>query len=568
MTNEQPPVYDVVTTEHRLKIPPGESGSIPFTITNQGSEPLNSGIKVRTEGDLQQSWCQVDGPAERELSPNDGVHYTLKVDVPADAPIGSSKVTLTVYSINEPETLFTRGSWVQIDHAKLTNWPKWLIPVLSAAGVVIVALVILLWWVFRPATVAFDAEPASGVAPLTVTFTAQTNRRPKQWDWDFDTNDTEPISENNTPKKQVREVQFNSTGTFRVKMSADFGKDNSVEKTVDIKVMEPVIAVMSVDPPSCTGHSPLEVTFTNNSLGAERCEWSIEGEDELRNGDEEKKTFRNDGTDTKKFEVKLKVFGKGKGDIDSTAKIVEVMPKIKGDFYAEPTTGYPDLKVKCRPKVSQEFESATWKWYSGIEGDPPSSEHDPTFVYTKDGTYDLKLELTPNNGDSTITTRKIEVYKEPELTFDASPTSIPSNGSVTFKWKINGPYSQAYIDLGRGLGEQDKVRLHSYGYLARANDRRLDLSKAIRARSDSKGNLRNISEIVSIRGEIWKMKRSQGTEKLRPYKISRKYTATLVVIGRDGKTHFEKKKIITVTRTVTILHPEGRARIKYRGEIK
>jgi PKD repeat protein len=82
-----------------------------------------------------------------------------------------------------------------------------------------------------PPVAAFNANPLSGIAPLTVVFTDLSTNTPTEWLWDFGDGDSTNATEQNPVHT------YSSTGTFNVSLSvANEGGSNTSTKTGYISV--------------------------------------------------------------------------------------------------------------------------------------------------------------------------------------------------------------------------------------------------------------------------------------------------------------------------------------------
>src|SRR4029453_18853800 len=107
----------------------------------------------------------------------------------------------------------------------------------------------------------FTMTPASGSAPLNVTFTNTTTGSVTSWLWDFGDNTTSTVQ--NPPAHS-----YGAPGSYTVKLTAP-GPGGSVTKTattaINVVAAAPV-ANFTMTPAS--GSAPLNVTFTNTPTGS------------------------------------------------------------------------------------------------------------------------------------------------------------------------------------------------------------------------------------------------------------------------------------------------------------
>lgn len=134
------------------------------------------------------------------------------------------------------------------------------------------------------------------------------------------------------------------------------------------------------------------------------------------------------------------------------------------DFSASITSGYVPLKVTFADKSTN--KPTSWKWSFG-DGSALVTQYNPTYTYTKAGTYTVKETVGNAAGkDTEIKTNYITVkaapVKAPVAAFAASPTSgkIPLKVQFTDK-STNGPTSWKW-SFGDGTYSTSKSPAHTY----------------------------------------------------------------------------------------------------------
>jgi PKD repeat protein len=133
----------------------------------------------------------------------------------------------------------------------------------------------------NPAPVApvaqFEANPTSGLSPLTVTFTDLSTNTPTSWQWEYRTGSgswTEFGSGAWNPSHEF------AAGTYDIRLTAsNLGGSNNVTKTEYITVHEiPVAPEAGFIPNKRSGTAPLMVRFIDQSTGTEPLtyEWDFD----------------------------------------------------------------------------------------------------------------------------------------------------------------------------------------------------------------------------------------------------------------------------------------------------
>jgi len=487
--------FEVSTTQDRLEVEQEKSLEIPFTITNQsGTESIETGVRPNCDGDVKDEWCTIvdgegktvfDGKAgtatNRDLAPRDGVTYTLKVTIPKDAPIGSSKVALIVYSAKAPQTVFTESSPVNVVIKTKAPKPplpwKW-IAIGVAAAVVIGVGIWFMTGLFGgeelDLVADFEGDVRSGVSPLVVQFTDKSTGKvggsevaPTKWGWDFGDGDT---STEQNPKHT-----YQSAGTFNVSLVATWplgGDEEEDEEREDpgmrsltlesmIQVLEPVKAEYIALP--LKGNSPLEVSFADTSAGGITArDWDF-GDGSIALSAERTVThvYTNETDSEKRFTARLTVKGPhGEDDKSTVDTEIVVLPKSKAALTmslksnmsnaVKSVSGYAPLSVHFKDD-SVGAQDPQWSFGDGQSGMGSTIAH----RYDKSGTYTVTLSSGGNQATGTV-----KLYTKPKLIFDVVrvPVEVKSGAPVNFTYKITGDYTSAEIQYGDGNKLISKAR--------------------------------------------------------------------------------------------------------------
>lgn len=139
------------------------------------------------------------------------------------------------------------------------------------------------------------------------------------------------------------------------------------------------------------------------------------------------------------------------------------------DFSASATSGYAPLTVKFTDKSTG--SPTEWKWNFG-DGSALVTQYNPTYTYTKPGTYTVKETVSNAAGkDTEIKTNYITVkaatVKVPVAAFSASSTSGKAPLKVQFTDKsTNSPTSWKW-SFGDGTYSTSKNPSHTYSRAGR-----------------------------------------------------------------------------------------------------
>ena len=300
---------------------------------------------------------------------------------------------------------------------------------------------------------AFSADPLSGVVPLNVQFTDNSNGDVTSWAWDFGDGGT------STEKNPIHNYQ--DTGTYSVKLQIKNLSDSAeITKTNYITVYSANVlrADFSAEPKN--GLVPLSVQFTNISTGNPTSWlWNF-GNGETSSEQNPTHIYQ----DTGKYSVSLQI----KNQTDSTeitkSDYINVYPAnfLSSDFSAEPLEGKIPLSVQF---TNLSIGNPTsWLWKFG--DDSTSSEQNPVHVYNTSNIY--TVELTISNGINLSTISKKDYISanppsgvddngtEEKRTLDVRifPNPMVEFSIVSFKSLIDNAQVKVLINdvLGRSMG--------------------------------------------------------------------------------------------------------------------
>jgi hypothetical protein len=140
--------FHITTASESLRLDSSRQGEISFTVSNALGRPVRSRAVLEPEGQTQQAWLSLVGPAEKELTV-DGTHsYSVRVAVPPEIPEGAYSFHLIVASVANPDEEYARGPSVgfQVPRLELPRKKKpfpWWIPAAAAGAVLLLGLGLL-----------------------------------------------------------------------------------------------------------------------------------------------------------------------------------------------------------------------------------------------------------------------------------------------------------------------------------------------------------------------------------------------------------------------------------------
>ncbi|RXA15078.1 PKD domain-containing protein [Methanosarcina sp. MSH10X1] len=234
---------------------------------------------------------------------------------------------------------------------------------------------------------AFSASPASGKAPLTVSFTDQSTGFPASWRWTFGDGN------NSTERNPV--YIYNKPGLYSVSLTAgNSNGSNALTKSSYIavsSVLDIPAAGFSASPVS--GSVPLKVSFTDQSTGSPAAwRWTF--------GDGGNSTERNPAHTYNKsglYPVTLTASNANGSNALTKTGYIAVSNSLIAAFSAFPTSGLAPLNVSFTDNSNG--SPAAWTWAFG-DGNT-SIEKNPVYTYNKSGNY--TVSLTVNNSGSIST---------------------------------------------------------------------------------------------------------------------------------------------------------------------
>ena len=298
--------------------------------------------------------------------------------------------------------------------------------------------------VIPPPTAAFAAQPDSGDAPLTVTFSNQTVGDITRYEWDFTSDGTVDSTDANP------QHTYDDPGSYVVTLRA-FGPGGETSTTATISVDQPIPApeaAFSAQPDS--GDAPLTVTFSNQTTGdVTSYEWDFTSDGTVDSTDANPQhTYDDPGN----YVATLRAFGPG-GETSTTATITVTAPAVPPvvSFEAQPSSGTAPLSVTLTILTDPATYTA-FTWDFNNDGVPDNTTDNPaTATYNEPGDYTITLTLE-NNGVTASESQMITVLpplEPPVANFMAEPTmgtapltvtfTNTSTGTVeSFAWDVNG----------------------------------------------------------------------------------------------------------------------------------
>lgn len=236
---------------------------------------------------------------------------------------------------------------------------------------------------------AFDSSPASGNAPLTVSFIDK-SAGATSWDWAF--------GDGSTSTQKNPSHTYSTAGSFSVKLtvSNENGSDSQSDTITVSGQPAPVLPRVDFNSNLTTGSAPLTVKFTDSSQNAAGWSWDF-GDGTTSFEQNPVHTYFSAGS----YNVNLIAANANGTNSKSDTIIVSqaqetVLPAAS--FNADPALGYAPLTVNF---MDSSQNADAWSWDFGDEA--TSNEQSPSHIYLAEGTYTVTLTASNANGSASQT---------------------------------------------------------------------------------------------------------------------------------------------------------------------
>ena len=308
---------------------------------------------------------------------------------------------------------------------------------------------------FETPIAAFSVFPASGKAPLIVSFTDQSTGSLTSRKWTFG-DGTYSTGEN--PVHTYRKA-----GLYSVTLTAsNVDGSNKLTKSSYIVVSNALNCPVTNFSASLTsGNAPLTVDFTGQGNGSPTSwKWSF-GDGNTSTDKNPIYTFNKSGL----YSVRLTASNeKGSNALTKSSYIAvsSVLDPPITSFSASPTSGNAPLTIGFTDQSTG--SPNTWKWIFGDGSN--STEQNPVHTYNKSGLYSVKLTASNANGSNALTKTGFiavsSVLDTPVTSFSVSQTSEKTPFIIRFTDQSTGSPMAWKWTFGDGSDSTDKNPVHTY----------------------------------------------------------------------------------------------------------
>ena len=289
---------------------------------------------------------------------------------------------------------------------------------------------------------AFTADPTTGIAPLTVTFTdTSSGGEADTWLWSF--------GDGVTSTRQSPTHTYTAAGAYTVTLTISGpGGDDTLTRANYITVTEPSpVAGFTAYPVS--GEWPLTVVFTDTSTGAITAWGWTFGDGGVSSQQNPTHTYTSAGI----YTVSLTVNGAGGSDTlvrTNYITITEPPSAPQVDFVGAPRNGDAPLTVQFTSTITGTVTAYGWRFGDDGIADTPN----PTHTYANAGSFGVTLVVTGPGGTANVSKPSYIMVNPPPgaptATFSADVVSGTAPLTVTFTAITSGTVEHWLWHFGDG----------------------------------------------------------------------------------------------------------------------
>lgn len=305
-------------------------------------------------------------------------------------------------------------------------------------------------------TAVFDADPATGTAPLEVQFDASTiisKDNVSSLDWDFDGDGLYDIE---GPDNMKPRYTFEQIGTYNVSLRA-IDKNNNVENyTRNIEIVpsdQPILSAKIDASPGLVGVIPMQVRFdAAQSVSLKgtivKYQWDFGDGSDLQSGKSVSHIYDNPGFYTVGLTVEDSLDNEATTTVEVEAQSVSSVPEavISTDsalYEAGSLTGTLPFKVEFDASDSLDADNDIVQYEWDFDGDDVIDQEGKKVTHTfgEADTYTVRLTVEDSEGQTGATSMQV-IVEEPGVM--AIIMATPEEGTAPLTVQFDGSSSSAY----------------------------------------------------------------------------------------------------------------------------
>jgi PKD repeat protein len=288
-----------------------------------------------------------------------------------------------------------------------------------------------------PFNIDFTATPQSGLAPLTVQFTDQTDfigGSDYSWLWTFGDG---TFSFQQNPVKT-----YNQPGSYTVKLQVSAGSYmHTLTRNNFVVAEQPLDADFEADPTIVVAGNP--VSFTDLSLGNPTSYlWNF-GNGTFGFQQNPVKTYYQPGF----YSVSLLIQTGTQSSSITKNDFIQVLTPLIANFSADVTTGLPGQTITFSDQ--SQGDPGSWHWDFG--NGTTSLQQNPVVPFDEPGTYSVTLSVTNTYQQNTLTKASyINILEPLTADFEADITTAWTGDTIVFTDLSTGNPDNWLWDFGDG----------------------------------------------------------------------------------------------------------------------
>ncbi len=301
-------------------------------------------------------------------------------------------------------------------------------------------------------TAVMSGTPLNGCTSLDVTFTNSSTGATSYF-WDFGDGSTSIVA--NPNHTFINNGMVDTTYNVMLVASTTFGCTDTVYESITVYPAATATFTHNGFP----GCAPLQVNFTNNSIGATSYQWDF-GDGNGSTLQDPNHTYVNNTLFIEVYTVTLIVTSPN-GCTDTTSQTITVYPIPDFGFTSVPDSGCSPLTVTF-PSVIGAVDYQ-WDFGDGNIGVGPTPTHTYVNTTTNNVTYTVELIATSPFGCIDTTYGTVLVYPNPTSQFSATPSAGCHPFQVQFQNTSIGAVA-FFWDYGDGNTTDTTVASHTHTY--------------------------------------------------------------------------------------------------------